>query len=134
MNGCRGTPAPPPRAAWGTTAPTAPHSTPLFPTVNKKNTLRERIRATKPQVRKGGAEWGPAAAGPRAEPTAGVPGRVSAGSHASRMIVVERSGAPRAAFAVLPVEHNGLAFPMNIAAGVPTTYCRVERLRRVWWQ
>jgi hypothetical protein len=48
--------------------------------------------------------------------------------------VVERAGAPRAAFAVRPVEHNGLAFPMNIAAGVPTTYCRVERLRRAWWQ
>jgi hypothetical protein len=50
------------------------------------------------------------------------------------MIVVERGGALRAAFAVRPVEHNGLAFPMNIAAGVPTTYCRVERLRRAWWQ
>ncbi len=59
-----------------------------------------------------------------------------------------------------PVEHNGLAFTMNIATGPPTTYCRLDerterrtgraatglrsggrrahvpagRLRRVWWQ
>jgi len=53
----------------------------------------------------------------------------------SRVVDRPRGGARvGAALAVGTVEHNGLAFPMNIAAGLPTTYCRVERLRRVWWQ
>ncbi|GAA2273198.1 hypothetical protein GCM10010402_31770 [Actinomadura luteofluorescens] len=70
--------APPPAPHGALPPPTAPHSTPLFPTVNKKNTVHAPFSTTKSQVNGGGVEWGPAAplsAPHRREPARNAPAR-----------------------------------------------------------
>src|SRR5690606_6594556 len=134
-NGCRGTPAPPPVPHEALLLPTAPHSTPLFPTVNIENTSHLAKCRAKSQVRGGGAEWGP----PRPRPRAPVRARAApgprpdigrrgagAGERRSRR-PGRRWGKVAAACARNPitVEDNGFGVDMDIAEGVATTYCRL---------
>ena len=71
-------------------------------------------------------EWGPAAAPQRAASAQAGSEHPRAGHGTVLRDGVEWSGALRASFVVVSVEHNWLAVHMDIAVGVPKTYCRLE--------
>ncbi|GAA2407675.1 hypothetical protein GCM10010191_15080 [Actinomadura vinacea] len=110
---------PPPAPCGALPLPTAPHSTPLFPTVNYENISSTPRSVGNPQVRGGGAEWG--AADPRAPPLYTTPwagtlpeppvkeGSEAPAGHLGRR--VERSGASGRAVKVISVQHNGSRSP-----------------------
>src|SRR5690606_2018583 len=131
-NGCRGTPAPPPVPHEALLLPTAPHSTPLFPTVNIENTSHLAKWRAKSQVRGGGAEWGP----PRPRPRAPVRARGAPGHRAARH---GGRGAPAAASGAAVGESGGprvrgTRSPWSTMVSRSTwTSRRASRRRTVGW-